>query len=168
MSEEEFKAGQLSRQPDGSAQGVLQREFVGHERASVWKMLTDPAGIPLWLAPGTIEPRLGGRAQISFEDSGIAIDSEVTAFQELTELAYSWSSGNDAERLLHWQLADTAAGTQLTLAVNTPAGEDAARACAGFEAHLEMLAAALEGFPSKFPFQLFLQARAAYNQQLEQ
>lgn len=168
MSEEEFTAGQMTRQTDGSIKGKLQRIFVGHERAAVWKMLTDPAGIPLWLAPGTIEPRQGGRAQISFEDSGIAIDSEVTAYDELNELAYSWSSGNEPQRLLHWQLADNAEGTQLTLSVDTPAGEDAARACAGFEAHLEMLAAALEGFPSKFPFQLFLQARAAYNQQLEQ
>lgn len=168
MSEEQIQVGRINRQIEGSFEGKLQRMFYGHERAAVWKMLTDPAGIPLWLAPGTIEPRLGGRAQISFQDSGIAIDSEVKAYVELSELAYSWSNGNDPERLLHWRLADTEEGTLLTLTVNTPAGEDAAKACAGFEAHLEMLAAAVEGIPIKFPFNLYLQARTAYSQQLEQ
>jgi hypothetical protein len=46
--------------------------------------------------------------------------------------------------------------------LHVPAGEDAARAAAGFETHLEMLAAALEGVPIKFPFQLFKELRAAY------
>ena len=43
-----------------------------------------------------------------------------------------------------------------------------AKACAGFEGHLVMLAAALEGVPIKFPFDLFMQARAAYSKQLGQ
>ena len=60
-----------------------------------------------------------------------------------------------------------AEGTHLTLTVGIPAGEDAAKACAGFEGHLEMLAAALEGVPIKFPFDVFLAARKAYGQQLE-
>ena len=83
-------------------------------------------------------------------------------------MAYSWSSGNEPERMLYWKLTDTDEGTLLTLTVNTPANEDVAKACAGFEAHLEMLAAALEGIPVKFPFNLYLQARTAYSQQLEQ
>ena len=168
MNEEQIQVGHISRQADGSFEGELQRVFYGHPRTAVWKMLTDPASIPLWLAPGTIEPRQGGRAQISFEDSGIAIDSEVKAYVELSELAYSWSSGNEPERLVYWKLTDTDEGTLLTLTVNTTANDDVAKACAGFEAHLEMLAAALEGIPVKFPFNLYLQARTAYSQQLEQ
>ena len=58
-------------------------------------------------------------------------------------------------------------GTRLELQVRLPAGEDAAKACAGFEGHLEMLAAALEGVPIKFPFDLFLKARAGYGEQLK-
>src|SRR5690606_12739632 len=39
---------------------------------------------------------------------------------------------------------------------------DIANACAGFDAHLEMLAAALEGVPIHFPVDHYLEARRAY------
>jgi hypothetical protein len=55
-------------------------------------------------------------------------------------------------------------GTQLILTIRLPAGEDAAKACAGFDAHLEMLAAALEGVPIRFPVDHFLKARRAYQE----
>ena len=129
-------------------------------------MLTDPTSLPQWIASGTIESRKGGKAHLDFQDSGIVIDSEVIEFDPPQALAYSWSSGNQPLRPLRWELEDTGKGTQLTLTVGIPAGEDPAKACAGFEGHLEMLAAALEGVPIKFPFDLFLQARAAYTRQL--
>ena len=44
--------------------------------------------------------------------------------------------------------------------------EDVAKACAGFEGHLEMLATALEGVPTRFPFDLFVQTRKAYAEQV--
>ena len=56
----------------------------------------------------------------------------------------------------------------LALTVRVPADEDIAKACAGFEAHLEMLAAALEGVSIKFPFDLYVQARKAYSEQVAQ
>ena len=52
------------------------------------------------------------------------------------------------------------------LTLTLPASEDVARSCAGWEAHLEMLAAALEGVPIKFPFESFKAAREAYKAQL--
>lgn len=55
-------------------------------------------------------------------------------------------------------------GTTLTLILSLPAAEDAARSCAGWEAHLEMLEAALEGVPIKFPFERFKASRETYNQ----
>ena len=54
----------------------------------------------------------------------------------------------------------------LDLTLRMPASEDAGRACAGWDAHLEMLAAALAGVPIKFPFELFKAARDAYRAQL--
>jgi len=103
---------------------------------------------------------------IDFADSGTVIDSRVTAFEAQRVLAYSWSSGSEPERPMRWALAPAGAGTTLTLTLQIPANEDAAKACAGFEGHLDMLAAALEGVPIKFPFQRFLQARGAYTEQL--
>ena len=168
MGIENIQVGKITRHADGSFEGKIQRTFADHERAAVWKMLTDSACLPLWLAPGTIDPCQGGRARISFEDSGVVIDSEVSEYDAPNALAYSWSSGNQPQRLLHWQLCSTAEGILLTLTVSIPTGEDPAKACAGFEAHLEMLAAALEGVSIKFPFELYVQARTAYSRQMEQ
>jgi hypothetical protein len=49
-----------------------------------------------------------------------------------------------------------------------PENEDIARACAGWEAHLMMLLAAIEGVPMKFPFERFKSTREAYKAQLAQ
>lgn len=166
MSGEEIKVGHIRRLTDGSFEGTLQHSYEGHKPAEVWQMLTDTKRLPEWIAPGSIEPRKGGKAHIDFQDSGIVIDSQVTEFNPPRLLAYSWSSGSQPLRPLRWELKEVSDGTQLTLTVSTPAGEDPAKACAGFEGHLEMLAAALEGVPIKFPFDTYKQARAAYSKQL--
>jgi len=77
-------------------------------------------------------------------------------------VAYSWSGPDEPLRPLRFALEEVPGGTQLQLTLRLPVGEDAPRAAAGFEAHLEMLAAALEGVPIKFPFQLFKEQRIAY------
>lgn len=164
MTEEIAGSGEVSRTAAGS-EGRLTRDF-DHPREAVWKLMTEPAGIAQWLAPGTIEARPGGRVRIDFADSGILIDSALTAFEPPARLGYSWSSGDEPDRPLVWELAETASGTRLTLSVTLPAGEDIAKACAGFDAHLEMLAAALEGVPLKFPFETYLAARRAYTEKL--
>lgn len=156
--------GTLQRSPQGF-EGVLTRQL-NHDTDAVWRMLTEPQAIAQWLAPGSVEQRSGGAVRIDFADSGTLIDSHVSAFEAGRVLAYSWSSGNEPERPMRWELMPTDDGTCLTLTLHIPASEDAAKACAGFEGHLDMLEAALEGVAIKFPFQRFLQARAAYTAQL--
>ena len=165
MSTESLQLGRIDRQSDGSFEGHLSRTY-GHDRAAVWEKLTQPAEIAKWLAPGTIELRQGGAVHIDFADSGIVIDSTVLEFDSQHILAYSWSSGNEPERPLRWELTEADGGTQVSLTVKIPKGEDAAKACAGFEGHLEMLAAALEDVPVKFPLQLYLAARKGYQNML--
>lgn len=156
--------GTLQRTPTGF-EGRLTRQL-DHGADAVWRMLTEPQAMAQWLAPGSMEPRAGGAVRIDFADSGTVIDSLVSAFEPQRLLAYSWSSGSEPERPMRWELAPAGTGTTLTLSLQIPAGEDAAKACAGFEGHLDMLEAALEGVPIKFPFQRFLQARSAYGAQL--
>lgn len=143
--------------------GHLQRHFE-HPAPAVWSMLTDSASLPLWLAPGRIEPRIGGTVHIDFADSGSIIDSQISLYAEGYTLAYSWSHPGEPERTLHWQLNAKGDATGLDLHVHIPVHEDVAKACAGFEGHLEMLGAALEGVPIKFPFDLYLAARNHYTQ----
>lgn len=164
MSESELRLGTLHR-VEGGIEGRLERRFV-HHRDEVWRMLTEPEKFAQWLAPGSIEPRVGGTVRIDFSDSGTVIDSTIQEFDPPHLLVYSWSSGAAPIRPLRWQLDEVATGTRLLLSVRLPAAEDAAKACAGFEGHLEMLAAALEGAPIKFPVDLFLAARGGYRKLL--
>ena len=145
--------------------GVMTRSLQ-HPPAEVWRMLTEPAKLPEWLAPGRIELAVGGAVRLDFEGSGTVIDSKVSAYQEGRVLEYSWSAAGEPERPIRWQVAPDAAGARLTLTVTTPAGEDPGRACAGWEAHLQMLEAALEGAPIKFPFERFRAARDAYREKI--
>ena len=165
MAESELQLGSIAR-VEGGFEGRLGRVF-GHDVDRVWSMLIEPAALAQWLAPGTIEPRVGGAVKIDFVDSGIVIDSRVTEFLPQRVLAYSWSSGNEPPRPLRWALAAEGEGTRVQLTVRVPEGEDPAKACAGFEGHLDMLAAALEGIPIKFPFNVFLAARAGYRKMVE-
>ena len=162
MSEE--ATAELSK-ADGQVVGVMTR-VSEHPPQAIWRMLTDPARLPEWLAPGRIEPRVGGAARLDFADSGTVIDSRVTAYDEGRLVEYSWSSPDEPQRPVRWEIAPEGEGSRLTLTLKTPAGEDPGRACAGWEAHLEMLEAALEGVPIKFPFERFKSARDAYREKV--
>lgn len=150
---------------DGRLQGRLER-LIEHDRQAVWNMLTNPERLAEWLAPGSIELRLGGAAKLNFTDSGTAIDSSVTAIDAPRLLEYSWSSPGEPLRPVRWEARAEPAGTRLCLTVSVPQSEDIARACAGWEAHLMMLLAAIEGVPIKFPFERFKTTREAYKAKL--
>lgn len=166
MTEGAVLPDQIRRDGNG-IEGRMDR-LLAHPPALVWQMLTEPQGIAQWLAPGSIDLRKGGRVHVDFGDSGVVIDSTVLEIEPPQRLAYSWSSGSEPERPLRWTLTETEGGTALTLTVSLPEGEDLAKACAGFEAHLEMLAAALEGVPIRFPFDLYLARRRAWQKALAQ
>lgn len=160
MTDQNEDLGTLIRVND-YVQGRLTRVFE-HDQQTVWAMLTQPARLAEWLAPGTIELKVGGAAKLNFTDSGTVIDSTVTAFDAPRLIEYSWSSPGQPSRPVRWETAPVAGGTRLTLTVSAPQNEDIARTCAGWEAHLMMLLAAIEGVPIKFPFERFKTTREAY------
>lgn len=164
MSDINEELGSISRTDDGF-EATLER-YLEHDQNKVWSMLTDPDRMVEWLAPGTIELKKGGAAKLNFVDSGIVIDSTVTDFDPPNVLEYSWSGPGEPERPIRWETQATEAGTKLTLKLKTPADDDIARSCAGWEAHLMMLMAAIEGVSIKFPFERFQSTRAAYNETL--
>jgi uncharacterized protein YndB with AHSA1/START domain len=160
MTEEYVPRGSLKVVP-GAMEIRITRSFP-HSVDRVWKALAESDQLAEWLAPGSIEPFDGGQAKLNFPDSGIVIDSTVSEFDPPRVLAYSWSGPGEPNRPLRFEPAANDDGTVLTMILQLPAGEDAARAAAGFEAHLEMLAAALEGAPIKFPLAKFKAMRMAY------
>lgn len=156
------------RRADGRVEGVLARDLP-HSAERVWAYLINPEFLPLWLAEGRVEPRLDGFARLDFGQSGSVIDSRVTQVISLQALDYSWSRPGEPDRPLRWRLrAFGPAETRLLLSVTVQEADDPARALAGWDAHLEMLAAALEGVPIKFPFQHFQAVRAVHTAELRQ
>lgn len=153
------------RRTGDSVQAQFERT-VEHDQLTVWNMLTQPAHLAEWLAPGTIELRPGGAAKLNFVDSGTVIDSLVTACVPPRLVEYSWSGPAEPRRPVRWETHAAGASTRVTLAISLPDSEDVARACAGWEGHLTMLLAALEGVPIKFPFEHFKRAREAYKAKL--
>ena len=157
---EEIIAGKVRREGD-RVLVRLERE-TGHLPERVWQMLTDSVCLAEWLAPGKLDARLGGRVQLDFGNSGMPIDCRVTDCQPNRRLAYSWSSGDSPERPLIWDLDPIDEGTRLSLTLLLPDDEVVPIACAGWDAHLEMLLAALEGISIHFPASRFRQARARF------
>ena len=154
------------KQNDDGYEAHLER-YLEHDQASVWSMLTEPARMIDWLAPGEIEMRKGGAAKLNFTDSGIVIDSIVSEFEAPRLLEYSWSGPGEPLRPVRWETTPLDDGTRLTLTLQCPEEDDVARNCAGWEAHLMMLLAAIEGVPIKFPFERFQSTRQAYNALIE-
>jgi uncharacterized protein YndB with AHSA1/START domain len=132
----------------------------------VWAALTEPAMLVQWLAPGEIELRVGGAAKLQFVDSGIVIDSKVSAVEPLQLLEFSWSGPGEPIRPVRFTLEPIGAAVNLTFSITVPRDEDAGRACAGWAAHLEMLTATLAGVSAKFPFELFTAVRDLYRTQV--
>lgn len=161
---DDAELGSITR--DGDYYEARLTRHLPHDQQTVWDMLTDPDEMVKWLAPGEIEPRQGGAARLNFTDSGIVIDSQVSAFDPPRCLEYSWSSPGEPLRPVRWETEPEGDGTRLTLTLRVPADEDVARSCAGWEAHLMMLLAAVEGVSIKFPFERFQATRQAYNERL--
>jgi len=146
---------------------VTLTRHLDHAASTLWCFLTDPALLPQWLAPGEIDLRPGGRARLDFVDSGTVIDSLVSDCDPCAVLEYSWSSPGEPLRPVRWSLeVEGPHACKLTLRLTCPAEEDAGRGAAGWEAHMEMLEAALEGVPIRFPFESFKAARDAYRARL--
>jgi uncharacterized protein YndB with AHSA1/START domain len=150
------------RREGGQFTATLERQL-DHSPTKVWAMLTEPDRLVEWLAPGTIELHEGGAAKLDFGDSGILIDSTVTTFEQERIIEYSWSNPGEPLRPLRFEVEPEDDGCRLKMSLKTPVDEDIARSCAGWEAHLMMLLAALEGVPIKFPFERFQSSREAYN-----
>jgi len=149
------------RRVGNSFEATITRAF-DHDQRTLWAMLTDPAKLPLWLAPGELALRKGGAAKLNFPESGINVDSVITEIDPPHLIEYSWSSPGQPLRPLRWKTSPSTDGTILKLTLRIPDSEDIARTCAGWDCHLDMLAAALEDVPIKFPFERFKAAREAY------
>ncbi len=158
------KFGELIYQ-DGYVTATMERA-VEAPVDRVWDFLAEEGKRVLWLAPGTIELRQGGRAELDFKDSYVIVDSEVTACVAPGLLEFSWSGKDEPLRPVRFELEDSDNGCLIRLRVSIPENEVVPRSCAGWEAHLTMLQAAVAEVPIKFPLERFNECREAFEKEL--
>lgn len=158
------KFGDLTRH-DGYITATMERE-IDASVDDVWSMLSLEENRVKWLAPGSIDLSPGGRAKLDFKDSYVVVDSEVTACEALRLLEFSWSSPDEPERPIRFEIEAKPDGCLVRLRVSIPEDEVVARSCAGWEAHLTMMQAALAGVSTKFPLDRFKACRAQFDTQL--
>ncbi|HTN33398.1 MAG TPA: SRPBCC family protein [Marinobacter sp.] len=161
MSDDTGEVRGLIRRNGTRIEIQLEREF-DHPPETVWDMLTNPVQLALWMAPGVFEAKAGGRIQLDFGASGTPIEGLVQICEPNRLLTYSWSAGNDPERPMRWELSERNGTTHLTLSIQLPDNDLVAISCAGWDAHLEMLMAALEGISISFPAARFRKAREVF------
>lgn len=115
----------------------------------VWAALTESDRLVEWLAPAEIELRPGGRALLRFTNSGNVVDSVVTAITPPQLLEYGWTTEAGEFGSVRWELSPAEGGTRLVLTHTVPESASAfgPSALAGWQIHLDLLKAALDGHP---------------------
>jgi uncharacterized protein YndB with AHSA1/START domain len=115
----------------------------------VWSALTESDRLVEWLAPGEIDLRPGGRAVLRFTNSNHVVDSTVTTVDPPRLLEYGWIVEGDDFGFVRWELSPENDGTRLVLIHTVPDATSSfgPSALAGWQTHLDQLAAALEGHP---------------------
>ena len=110
----------------------------------VWAGLSEEERLSDWLAPSRFEASLGGAVRIDFGDEQ-KVDGHITAFAANELLEYTWTFTGEPDSLLRFELEADETSTRLILEHSMLPPEQAAGYGAGWHAHLDALAALLEG-----------------------
>lgn len=126
----------------------------------VWDYLTDAEKRGLWLARGPMEPRIGGRVELSFHNTDLSpvkvpppkkyenadcgsVTGKVTAWEKPYRLAYLWGDGGSE---VTFELAPQGEQVRLTLTHRRLDSRAMMVSVAGgWHAHLDILADRLAG-----------------------
>ena len=138
-----------------------------HPVEKVWAALADPERRAEWLAPGTIELRPGGRAELTFDNDptgqdGTDLAGTVRVADPPRLLELSWTTESGREEPVRWELFPEADGTRLVLThtvrrpiprgfglnvQNSVMDGRMAGCLAGWHGHLDRLPQMLDGQP---------------------
>lgn len=100
---------------------VVEKEFP-HPPEKVWRALTDPKLMSLWLMENDFVPGIGRKFSLRAKPvahwNGV-VDCEVLALEPCRRLAYSWNVGADGPAALRtvvtWTLWPSPAGTRVRM-----------------------------------------------------
>jgi uncharacterized protein YndB with AHSA1/START domain len=113
----------------------------------VWAALVTPERISDWLvADAVVEPRLGGRYELSFRNGPHQMRGVITRFEPPRLLEFTWPEFEDRPAsLVLWELAPEGSGCRLKLTHSFPGRDDFAAYASGWHWHLDALPAAVDG-----------------------
>jgi uncharacterized protein YndB with AHSA1/START domain len=136
---------------------VLERVLPGTVE-QVWRYLTEPSHLKLWLAGGTVDLRVGGKLKLDFdliecpgrETVHGLLEGTITALDPPRLLTYTWGeSGSrrngDPDSVVSFALKPEGGETRLTLTHTRIQKKDLTGIGAGWHVHLDVLVDRLNG-----------------------
>jgi uncharacterized protein YndB with AHSA1/START domain len=119
----------------GDTYGVRFERILDHPVSRVWAALTQPDRLSAWLAPTTIEGRVGG--SIAVETFGGTMGGKILFWKENSLLEYEWYK----ESIVRWELLTEGRGRcRLIFTVRLAPKSQLEGAATGWHYHLDMLA----------------------------
>lgn len=136
--------GEISRQPHS----ILLRHTVVADQATVWRALTEPAGLEAWLGRYEGPPLQRGARFRLWHDGTVPSRHEITEWRPTRQLTMTWDFPNEPPSLVRIGLEPV--GTTTTVALGHEGIEDPVSYAAGWHVHLTFLAHFAEGNPRSF------------------
>jgi uncharacterized protein YndB with AHSA1/START domain len=146
-----------TKQADGTLERAGDRDVLRYERRlahpaeRVWRALTDPDEIVMWLAEAELEPRVGGTVVLRWVNTPerTVARGKVSRFEPPRLLEFD----TDAHGVLRWELEADGDATTLRFTATVPTADRESRlsVLAGWQIHLDHLADALEGRAQDWP-----------------
>jgi uncharacterized protein YndB with AHSA1/START domain len=112
----------------------------------VWAAVTTPERLADWLAEAEIEPRVGGKVRFTWTSANHSMEGKVVAYDPPRIFAWTWPL-DDRDTVVSFELEPDGDGCWLTLthAGLDPKGKRGGGVRAGWHAHIEGVADAIEG-----------------------
>jgi len=127
----------------------------------VWQALVEPAGLAAWLAPAEVDPRVGGRIVLRFQNSDYVMHGEIRELRPPEALEYSWG-GDEPDSFVRFELEPDGKGTRLTLTHTRLEDGELSGFSAGWHHHLELLAAHVSGGDAGWDSERYQALKADY------
>jgi uncharacterized protein YndB with AHSA1/START domain len=105
--------------------------------AELWAALTDPERLARWLAQAEVDPGVGGRVRLGFDDG--VTEGRVLTWDEPHVLEYEWRFAGEDESVIRFELRPQEFGTLLLLDHRRLGRSAGAGYSAGWHAHLDAL-----------------------------
>jgi uncharacterized protein YndB with AHSA1/START domain len=144
-------------QDDGTLETVGGRDVLRYERRlghpieRVWRALTDPDEIVMWLGEAELEPNAGGTVVLRWLNTPeqVVARGTVSVFEPPRVLEFDTGTHG----VLRWELEPDDDATRLVFSATVPSADRETRlsALAGWHIHLDHLAEALEGRAQDWP-----------------